>query len=171
MFSNSFSFTVTSLLKMRRFFGSHAIHSILGYVACLFSTVPYACVVLHASSFKRKPFMHAVVEYLTHNAALSYIEALSISLTKSFKRSRPINLWELNPLDLAYQANSFTISELQLRVFQNGRRGEFRNPEAFALVPKTSPLPSTVYSPQKLNKTRLTFEFSRFGFKFAVCVF
>ena len=116
------------------------------------------------------------IQTKNHSCMLSlstslYNEALSISLTKSFKRSRPISLWDSNPLVLAYQANSFTISELQLRVFQNGRRGEFRNPGAFALVPKTSPLPSTVYSPQKLNKTRLTFEFSRFGFKFAVCVF
>ena len=65
MSSNSFSFTVTSLLKMCRFLGNHAIHSILGYIACLFSMVSYACVVLHASSFKRKPFMHVVIEYLT----------------------------------------------------------------------------------------------------------
>ena len=30
-----------------------------------------------------------------------------------------MNLWDLNPLVLAYQANSFTISRLQLRVFQD----------------------------------------------------
>ena len=35
-----------------------------------------------------------------------------------WKNTRPIALWDLNPLVLAYQANSFTISELQLRVFQ-----------------------------------------------------
>ena len=34
------------------------------------------------------------------------------------KNTRPISLWDLNPLDLTYQVNSFTISELQLRVFQ-----------------------------------------------------
>ena len=51
-----------------------------------------------------------------YNKALSYNEALSISLTKSFKRSRPMSLWELNPLVLAYRAKSFPKTELQLRV-------------------------------------------------------
>ena len=113
------------------------------------------------------PFLHGAIclrcftcifiQTKNHSCMLSlstslYNEALSISLTKSFKRSRPINLWESNPLDLTCKVNSFTISELLLRVFQNGRRGEFRNPGAFALVPKTSPLPSTVYSPQRISR-------------------
>ena len=51
-----------------------------------------------------------------YNKALSYNEALSISLTKSFQRSRPMSLWELNPLVLAYRAKSFPKTELQLRV-------------------------------------------------------
>ena len=101
MSSNSFSFTVTSLLKMCRFLGSHAIHSILGYVACLFSMVPYACVVLHASSFKRKT-LHACCRWVPH----STMRRWASHWQNPSKRSRPINLWELNPLDLAYQANS-----------------------------------------------------------------
>ena len=51
-----------------------------------------------------------------YNKALSYNEALSISLTKSFKKSRPMSLWESNPLVLAYQAKSFSKTELLLRV-------------------------------------------------------
>ena len=61
-----FSFAVTSLLKMCRSFGSHDIHSILGYVACLFSMVTYACVVLHASLFKRKT-LHACCHWVPHS--------------------------------------------------------------------------------------------------------
>ena len=100
-----FSFAVASLLKMCRSFGSHDIHSILGYVTCLFSMVPYACVVLHASSFKRKT-IHACCHWVPHWQNPS-------------KDQDPWALWESNPLDLTCQVNSFTISELQLRVFQN----------------------------------------------------
>ena len=129
------------------------------------------------------PFLHGAIclrcftcifiQTKNHSCMLSlstslYNEALSISLTKSFKRSRPINLWELNPLDLAYQANSFTISELQLRVFQNCQSGQTRT--GVILHPKWSGEPTPQRS-GKIIKTRLTFEFSRFGFKFAVCVF
>ena len=62
---NQIDFAVTSLLKMSRSFGSHAIHSILGYIACLFSMVPYACVVLHASSFKQQT-IHACCHWVHH---------------------------------------------------------------------------------------------------------
>ena len=85
MSSNSFSFTVTSLLKMCRFLGNHAIHSILGYIACLFSMVSYACVVLHASSFKRKPFMHVVIEYLTLQWGVEHLTDKIIQKIKTHK--------------------------------------------------------------------------------------
>ena len=65
MSSNSFSFAVTSLLKMCRFLGSHAIHSILGYVACLSPWCHMlALFYMHLYS-NEKPFMHVVIEYLT----------------------------------------------------------------------------------------------------------
>lgn len=101
------------------------------------------------------------------------------------KNTRPINLWELNPLDLAYQANSFTISELQLRVFQTNKFKkhtfivyfhQFWSAwldlnQRWLLAPKASRIDQTLDTGCEITKTRLTFEFSRFGFKFAVCVF
>ena len=70
------------------------------------------------------PFLHGAIclrcftcifiQTINHSCMLS----LSTSLTKSFKKSRPISLWDLNPLVLDLKSNSFTISELQLRVFQ-----------------------------------------------------
>ena len=109
MSSNSFSFTVTSLLKMCRFLGSHAIHSILGYVACLFSMVPDTCVVLHASSFKRKT-LHACCHWVPHSTMKHWatMRRWASHWQNPSKRSRPMSLWELNPLVLAYQAKSFS---------------------------------------------------------------
>ena len=117
MSSNSFSFAVTSLLKMCRSFGSHDIHSILGYVACLFSMVPYACVVLHASLFKRKT-LHACCHWVPHSTIKHWatMRRWASHWQNPSKRSRPMSLWELNPLVLAYRAKSFPKTELQLRV-------------------------------------------------------
>lgn len=84
------------------------------------------------------------------------------------KNTRPIRLWDSNPLVLAYQANSLTISELQLRVFQNGRNGGIRTHDLRFPKPARKPGSATF---REISKTRLTFEFKKFGFKFAVCVF
>ena len=102
---------------MCRFLGSHDIHSILGYVACLFSMVPYACVVLHASLFKRKT-LHACCHWVPHSTMQHWatMRCWASHWQNPSKRSRPMNLWELNPLVLAYRAKSFPKTELQLWV-------------------------------------------------------
>ena len=114
MFSNSFSFTVTSLLKNVSF----------SWKSCYPQHIRICCMPFLHVAICLRCFTCIFIQTKNPSCMLSlstslYNEALSISLTKSFKRSRPMSLWDLNPLDLTYQVNSFTISELLLRVFQN----------------------------------------------------
>ena len=81
-----------------------------------------------------------------------YNKALSISLTKSFKRSRPIRLQDSNPLVLAYQANSLTISELQLRVFQIKNRED----RLYSIMSSTSSQPSWIFTISQTFELRVS---------------
>lgn len=88
------------LSRWGRCFGSHAIPSILGYVARLFSMVSYAWVVLHASSFKRNRSC-----MLSLSTSLQWsVEHLTDKILQ--KVTRPMSLWESNPLVSVYQTNS-----------------------------------------------------------------
>ena len=107
--------------------------------------------------------MHVVVEYLTLQWGVEHLTDKILQKIKTHE-----NLWELNPLDLTYQAKSLPKTELLLLIFQNGQSGQTRT--GVILHPKWSGEPTPQRSGE-IIKTHLTFEFKRFGFKFAVCVF